>query len=419
MILIFSIAFVCLLCEAFFSSSEIAIVSADRAHIRRLAQAGNRGAKQVENFLQAPHKLLATTLLGTQLSLVLSTVVITLWLYDHFPPARAELYLILGLTPIIVTFGEIIPKSLVRQHANAWAPTMAWILYLCNRLFFPVVALLAKASIKASQKLGIEEHNKLISREELESLVSSSTPIAESPPVPTPGSDVTEGERSMIARIFELSDLTVADVMVPLSSVAALSEEATLADLVQEIQEKKYSRLPIYRERLDQIVGLVHAFDVLKPNPTKQTAGDFMRPVLFVPESHKAMDLLSQMQKSQQSLAVVVDEYGGAVGIVTQEDLLEIVVGEIEDEYDVTPSTIRKEADGSYRILAETPISQLNQELGLHLPESDEYESVAGLMLEKIKHIPKVGESIQLGTVRMVVVRANDRRIEEIRLHHA
>lgn len=409
------VAAVCLVFEAFFSSTEIAVVSADRAHIRRLAQEGNRGAQLVEDFLIAPHRLLATTLLGTQISVVTSTVVITLWLYRHHP-RHVELYLTLGLTPIIVTFGEIVPKAIVRQYANRLAPIMARLLSWAMKIMSPAVTLLASVSMLVSRRLGIDLHHKLVTREEIETLVSAKRSEPASPgdsSAAVPASDVTEGERSMISRILDFSSLEVYSVMVPLSDVTALPVSAVVPDLAREIADKKYSRIPIYRDRVDQIVGVVHAFDVLKAARSQVTAAELMRVPVFVPESSPAMELLARLERSRQGMAIVVDEYGGAVGVVTVEDILEEVVGEIEDEYDVAPPAISRQKDGSYRVQARVSVEQLNRELRTSLPESDDYESLAGLLLEHLKHIPKTGEKIQVGPVTIEIASANERKIEE------
>jgi CBS domain containing-hemolysin-like protein len=224
---------------------------------------------------------------------------------------------------------------------------------------------------------------------------------------------VTEGERSMISRIFDFASIEVYSVMVPLSDVTALPETATVADLSREIADKKYSRIPIYRQRVDQIVGFVHAFDVLKAARTA-TAAELMRPPIFVPESSSAMELLARLERSRQGIGIVVDEYGGAVGIVTVEDILEEVVGEINDEFDEAPPPISRQKDGSYRVQARTSIEQLNTELELELPESDDYESLAGLILDQLKHIPKVGEVLRIAQVNIEVIAASERKIEEV-----
>ena len=404
---------VCLVVEAFFSSAEIAIVSADRAHIRDLAAAGHRGAKLVEDFLIAPHRLLSATLLGTQLAVVLQTVVWTLWLHAHHP-RHVELWLLIGLTPAVVIVGEIVPKAIVRQHANRLAPIQALILSIVMRMLSPGIYLLERISKLAAARLGIDVHHKLVTREEIESLVSAPTEPASDSSVSQ--SDVTEGERSMIARIFDFPSLRADDVMKPLSDVVAQSETATLASLAREIGDKKYSRIPIYRERLDQIVGVVHAFDVLKSGRTDGTAKDLMREPLYAPEACPALDLLVRLERAHQGMAIIVDEYGGAVGLVTVEDLLEQVVGEIEDEYDEEPPALSKQRDGSYRVQARISLEQLNRELKLTLPESEEreYESLGGLLLDRLKRIPRVGEVIKFGPVSFEIASANERRVDEV-----
>lgn len=402
---------VCLLIEAFFSSAEIAIVSADRAHIRDLAAAGHRGAKLVEDFLIAPHRLLSATLLGTQLAVVTQTVVWTLWLHAH-SPRHVELWLLVGLTPTVVVLGEIVPKAIVRQHANKVAPLQALILSVLMKVMAPGVYLLEHVSKLATAKMGIDVHHKLVTREEIESLVSTPTPPASDSAVSQ--SDVTEGERSMIARIFDFPSLRADDVMKPLSDVAAQAETASIADLAREIADKKYSRIPIYRERLDQIVGVVHAFDVLKSGRSSGKAKDLMREPLYAPESCPALDLLVRLERAHQGMAIIVDEYGGAVGLVTVEDLLEQVVGDIEDEYDEEPPSLSRQRDGSYRVQARVSVEQLNRELSLDLPESDDYESLGGLLLERLKRIPRPGETIHIGKVTFEIAIANERRVEEV-----
>lgn len=402
---------VCLLIEAFFSSAEIAIVSADRAHIRDLAAAGHRGAKLVEDFLIAPHRLLSATLLGTQLAVVTQTVVWTLWLHAH-NPRHVELWLLIGLTPTVVVLGEIVPKAIVRQYANRVAPIQALILSVLMKVMAPGVYLLERVSKLATAKMGIDVHHKLVTREEIESLVSTPTPAASDSAVSQ--SDVTEGERSMIARIFDFPSLRADDVMKPLSDVTAQAETASIADLAREIADKKYSRIPIYRERLDQIVGVVHAFDVLKSGRTSGQAKDLMREPLYAPESCPALDLLVRLERAHQGMAIIVDEYGGAVGLVTVEDLLEQVVGEIEDEYDEEPPSLSRQRDGSYRIQARVSVGQLNRELSLELPESDDYESLGGLLLERLKRIPRPGETIHIGKVTFEIATASERRVEEV-----
>lgn len=399
---------ICILFEAFFALSEISIISCDRLRLRQDAATGSRTAKILEQFLQQKQRLLATTLCGTQLSIVVSTVVMTYALHEHaIYRARAELYILLGLVPVTVIFGEIVPKSLARQHADRIARLVAVPLFVMQKVFFPLVATVTVITGWLTRRLGLAER-KMVTREELGLLLQG--PATEG---------MTDGERKMISRIFDFKETTVGDVMVPLSDVTALPAEATLDDLAVAIDDKQYTRFPVYKERVDHIVGIVHAFDVLKAGPgasvpNGQTVGDFGRAPIFVPQSKPAVDLLVELQRSRQGMAIVVDEYGGAIGIATVEDVLEEIVGPIDDEHDDAPAAVRKEADGVWRVGARTSVADLNRQLNLGLPEGEDYTTVGGLMLEKLKHIPREGESIRVGPLLLRVTRATDRGIDEI-----
>jgi putative hemolysin len=222
----------------------------------------------------------------------------------------------------------------------------------------------------------------------------------------------------MITNVLDFGNTTVYDVMVPLSEVTALPEDATLEDAITEVVDKQHTRIPIYRERVDQIVGVLHAFDILtaEVSARRGTVAELARPPLYVPESKPTVDLLVELQRAGQQLSVVVDEYGGATGICTIEDILEEIVGEIEDEYDRGPSPIRLEGPGLWRVLAKTSIAQVNETMKILLPEGEDYETIAGLILDKLKRIPREGETLRLGPVTITIIGASDRAIEEVRI---
>jgi CBS domain containing-hemolysin-like protein len=401
---------VCLVLEMFFAAAELSVISSDRIALRRDAEAGSRSAELLEMFLDNKQRFLATTLFGTQLSVVVSTVVMTYALHQQFPAERAELYLITALTPTLVIFGEIVPKTIARQSADRWARRLVYPLWLASKLFAPVVVPLTKLSTALMRRMGVAER-KLVTREELELLLKTPSSINKR-------SEITEGERKMISRIFDFTDTTVHDVMVPLSDVVALSENADLATVAKQIEETQYTRFPVYRERVDRIVGTVHAFDILKAGRqgSSERIGSLARAPIFVPGNQAAVDLLVELQRARQGMAIVVDEYGGAIGIATIEDILEEIVGEIEDEHDVAEKNIRKEADGVWRVNARTSVGEVNRQLKLELPEGEEYESMAGLVLEKLRHIPREGESVRFGNVLVKVVKANERAVEEVQV---
>jgi CBS domain containing-hemolysin-like protein len=403
----FIVSGTCLFLEMFFAASELSVISCDRIGLRKDAQAGVRSARLLESFLSNKQRFLATTLVGTQVSVVVSTVVMTYALH-RIDPHRAELYLLVGLTPVTVVLGEIVPKAIGQQHADWVARKIVYPLWLASKAFAPLVWLLTRFTSWLTRALRVPER-KLVTREELELLLKG-------PAGTRAQGEITEGERKMISRIFDFTDTTVHDVMVPLSDVIALPEDADLDLAAKEIEDKQYTRFPVYQERIDRIVGTVHAFDVLKSGRQNTKVGMIARAPIFVPKSQAAVDLLVELQRARQGMAIVVDEYGGAVGIATIEDILEEIVGEIEDEHDVAPPAIRKEADGVWRVNARTHVTEVNRLLRIELPEGEDYESMAGLVLDKLKHIPREGESVRFGAVLVKVTKASERAVEELQI---
>jgi CBS domain containing-hemolysin-like protein len=228
----------------------------------------------------------------------------------------------------------------------------------------------------------------------------------------------------MIANVFELSEYKAGELMVPLSEVTALPEDAPIQEAALEVADKQHSRMPIYRSRVDDVIGVVHVFDLLAAasDPARdkdgaaRTVAAMAHPPIYVPETMRASELLRELQAEGQHLAIVVDEYGGAVGIVTIEDLLEIIVGDIDDEYDREPSPIKVERPGVWRIGARTSVTRINTELDLGLPESDDYETIGGLLIDRFRRIPEVGETLTMGSLQIEVVAATDRAIDMVRI---
>jgi CBS domain containing-hemolysin-like protein len=244
-----------------------------------------------------------------------------------------------------------------------------------------------------------------VSREELKNLLQME-----------PGeANVTTQEAEMIDAIFDLGDTTVREVMVPLVDVAMLPETASPMDAVALIQQRGFSRLPLYAQRETNVTGVVTAMDLLHRGVGAATVRDLMRQPLFVPESKRIDDLLREMQRDRVHLAVVVDEYGGATGIVTLEDVVEEIVGEIHDEHDRTPASVERLPDGSYWVAARTNIDELNEALDWTLPKRD-YETIAGLVLSTLGRIPRTGEEFQLPGYTITVLEADSRRVVAVKI---
>jgi putative hemolysin len=400
---------VCVVALAFFVAEEVALSACDRSRLRGLAEAGNLRARRAEQLLAAPHVTLATTLVGATLATLLAVLLVGVELDLR---GASPLWAPAIVVPPLLVFGHLVPKALAQAHADALVVAFATPLRLVSFVLRPIVAVIGGYASLLTRITGTDRANAFVTRDELAMLIESE------PETDKPG--ITADERAMIAKVFELSEYKVGELMVPLSEVTALPEDAPIAEAALEVADKQHSRMPIYRSRVDDIVGIVHVFDLLqaatRARPEAMTVASLAHPPIYVPQTMKASDLLVQLQTEQQHLAIVVDEYGGTVGICTIEDLLEIIVGDIEDEYDIEPTAIRLERPGVWRVEARTSVGRINAQLDVDLPESEDYETIAGLLIERLRHIPGPGESLTLPHTVIEVVEASDRAIESVRI---
>jgi putative hemolysin len=400
----------CAALQAFFVAAEVALSACDRVQLRARAAAGTKRALLVERMLTVPQVTLATTLVGANLA----TLIAVIALGEELPARGASpLWAPLIVVPPLLVLGHLVPKAVVQAHADRFVDLVAMPLRFASWMLRPIVVVVGAFAAALTRIVRTERTKAFVTRDELAMLIESE-PESDKP-------EISADEREMIANVFELSEYQVGELMVPLSEVTALPEEAPLAEAALEVADKQHSRMPIYRTRVDDVVGVVHVFDLLQAATTKPDAkalavASLAHPPMYVPETMKASDLLVQLQTERQHLAIVVDEYGGAVGIVTIEDLLETIVGEIEDEYDHEPSPIRAERPNTWRVEARTTVSRLNAELELGLPESEAYETIAGLLIEKLRRIPEKGDTLTLGSLAIEVVEATGRAIDAVRI---
>lgn len=399
----------CILLEGFFSGSEIAIISIDKIKLRHLVSLGSKGAKQAQKMLQQPERFLGTTLVGTNISLVLGSVLLTMIL-SNTPlfSGNVELYVALFLTPAALIFGEIVPKSVLQQHANTLAPIIAPPLHVAFKIFYPVVFLVSTIANSLLQTLGVEKKKRkqTLTREELKFLIRTDTR----------GTIAEQQRKEMMRRIFEFGDTTVKEVLVPLVDVVALKKGSDISTAIKNIQDCGFSRIPIYEDRIDHLIGVIHAFDLLRATSQDTTIDPFIRKAYYVPETMELDDLLQNMQHHRTQIAIVVDEYGGSLGIVTLEDSLEEIVGEIEDEFDELSEDMYKQLpDGSYRINARMEIDAINDTLLVNLPEGG-YETLGGFLLSEFRRIPSVGETIEYNGWLFRIEEANSRSITRVHI---
>lgn len=391
-----------LLCEAFFSGSEIAFVSSNRPALQRLAKEGNPSAMLAKSLLSRPELLFSTTVVGTSLSVNLCTTLSTLYLLERFGH-QGEWLTVLLLTPLILLFGEFIPKTLARARPDEMSMKMARPLTAASVLLYPFTRLVTLYARLLRKVLGEAPGSKsfFLSREEIKAAIPASR-----------GSDVTPHERLLIGRILDFANTTAGDMLRPLIDVVAVEESAPLEVAVKIFADSGHSRLPVYRERVDSVVGVLHAFDCLNAEDLTTPIGQWMRPALFIPESMPVDELFAEM--GNRSMAVAVNEYGGAQGIITMEDIIEEIVGEIEDEYDEPPSLYYRIGENSYVVNARMEIEDIRETLKVPIPEDPEYKTLAGFLLKRMQKIPKKWDSAMIDGVEYVVQSATDRAVEEV-----
>ena len=407
---VIAIGLILLLAEALFSGAEIAIVSADRARLRAKAEKGNRGASLALALLEKPEWLMGTILTCHNASFVTNVSLATIATINFVGPSYGEALSVALVIPLLVVFGEVVPKGYCQARADTLAPLLARVVWGARLLVYPLVWLIS-ALIGTALRLGTRngESTPFVTRQELEALMEEQS-----------DGDVQVLERQMIGRIFTFGELDMENVLVPIVDLSAVDEESTVEEVIEKIEDDGHSRILIYRENLHHIIGVVHARDILglgadAAGRLKDKEG-LIRSTYFVPETKPADSLLDELMSRKDKMAVVVDEYGACTGIVTMEDLVEEIVGDIADEYDVDEVRMfHKLSEEQYLVDARMEVEDVREALELPVPEGD-YETLSGYLLERFERIPKEGESISLEGWTLTVQSANERQIETVRL---
>ncbi|MEE2751946.1 MAG: hemolysin family protein [Myxococcota bacterium] len=390
--------------EGFFSGSEIALVSANQLQLKVRAEEGHRGSSLALQLLQRPEFLLGTCLMGTNLCTVGASTVATIQ-FAHTFANNGEIGVALSLFPFILLFGELIPKSVYREHADFLVTRIVFPLRVFSILFTPILLTLEAITTRLFRVLKLDNAPEdTPSREDLQRLLDESETVV-----------IDEDERERIQRVFAFGESTVEDVMVPLIEVVMVAENDTVSDAITAIVEHGHSWLPVYEGRVDHVIGVLHHSDLLRLEDTECAVHSVMRPVSFVPETKPVEGLFREFRTNRRRLAIAVDEYGGAVGLVTSEDLLEEIVGEIDDEHDSRIRKVRKVGPQTWLVNARIEEEVLEDATGFLLPEGD-YETLAGFVLMRLGHIPQVGERLAEGDWWIEVTRATERAILEMKL---
>jgi len=395
-----------MLVTALLSASEMAFIAANRVRIRHLAENGNQTAARYLEAFRRPERMLSAAMMGVTVAHITASSLAT-WALLPVAGGWAAALATIILVPLMLVFGEVIPKAVASEWATALLLRLYRVLEITAVILSPVTwgARVLVTGVLVALGLRTSGARQFVSREELKLLLQLEPEEA----------DVTSSEAEMIDKIFDLGDTAVREVMVPLVDVAALPETAAPDEAVRLMQESGFSRIPVFTDRVINVVGVVTAMDLLRRGADAPDLKSLMRPATYVPETKRIDDLLREMQKARLQMAVVIDEYGGAVGIVTVEDIVEQVVGEIQDEHDRTGATVERLPDGSYRVAGREGVQDLNDALDWDLPTGD-FETVAGLVLATVHRIPLVGEEFQVGRYTFTVLEADQRRILTVRI---
>jgi len=407
-LLIVILFFLFLIC-GFFSLAETAIFAINRYKLRHLASEGNKRAIQLVQWLEAPESLLATVLLGSNFANIsaatLSATLVSRWIVDQDLLEVGLIVEAVLLTLFILLFCELGPKAIAARYSEQIALKIVIPIELCMKVLSP----LAKAGIRVTGfffkvKRGPSTTEHTITGDEIRALLAGAGP--------------REERTKMVERVLEFSERQVKDVTVPRPEVVALEMGTAFEDILQTVETTRYTRFPVYRGTLDNVAGILHGKDLMPyiHSPRTFRLSQLLRKPVFIPDTAKMDNAIRMLQNAQTHMGVVVDEHGGVEGIITVEDLIEQIVGEIQDEHDVEVDAVVSHADGSSLIDASISIRELNERLPLEVPESSQYITLAGFLLRQAGRLLKEGDDVVWNGHTFRVEQVMGRRIMKVYL---
>lgn len=405
-----------LLLSAFFSSAETAMTTVNKIKIRSLEEEGHKNAALVQKMIENPGKLLSVILIGNNIVNLSASSLTTVFTTNLCTNAgwNINVSTAIGistgiLTLLVLLFGEIMPKTLATQYNEKLALIYAKPIYALTVILTPVIFIVNLISNSLLKLFGADKHKKAaITETELLTLidVSHEEGVLESE------------EREMITNVVDFGDSLAKDVMVPRIDIIFASIDSTYDELALLFKEEKYSRIPVYETSKDNVVGIVNLKDLFCYNgkPEDFALKNFLREPFYTYEYQKTSELMLKMRNQSFNIAIVLDEYGATAGLITLEDLLEEIVGEIRDEYDEEEDDIRKVSDNEYIVSGSAKLDEINEVLDTEF-DSDDYDSIAGHMIHELEHIPEEGESVEQDGFIFVIEKMDKNRIEVIHIY--
>ncbi|MCB5255396.1 MAG: hemolysin family protein [Candidatus Cloacimonadaceae bacterium] len=407
-LLILAVLLFFLFLSLFFSGLETGLISIDMIALEHSSRRSRRDASLLR-FLKQPDKFLGTTLIGNNIANAILASLATLFVAELGEFRFDARYTSLIIGTIVLIFGEIVPKAIFRDYADTIVPRLYPILLFFYYLFRPFVAVVGWINRGLRKMLKLDENNQYdyLTKDDINFLLNESSEDSTMSP-----------QLEMIEDALDLKDMDARNVMVPRTDIVAIPESSSIAEISEIAREEGFTRYPVYRNSIDDIIGVLIIYDILKfQNGEEKCAGDLVHEPFFAPENMDVDILLKEMQLQHKSMTIIVDSYGGTAGIVTIEDILEEIVGEIEDEYDDDgDQDVQQISPNTWIAMADVEIDHLADDHEIELPEGD-YETVAGLILDHLEKIPHQGQFITIAPYRIQVLQATDKKIIKVKIH--
>ena len=394
--------------SSFFSMSETALMSLSKIRLRHMVEAGVPGAELVEKLTEDPNRLLGTILIGNNVVNIGASAMATVLATNIF--GNGGVGIATGIMTILVLiFGEITPKSIAKQKSEAVALKVARPIEFLVIIFKPLVYIFTAISSMFIRILGGDpsEAKSFITHEELKTMVG----VSEQEGV------LENDEKEMIFNVFEFADLQVKDVMVQRVDIVSVDKEASYDEVMDVIKNERFSRIPVYNQTIDNIIGVLNIKDLATIENLRAdfNVSKYIREPFYTFEFKKIVELFKEMKKTRNHIAVVLDEYGGTVGLVTIEDLVEEIVGEIEDEYDEEKNPVEVITENEYLVEGSLRLHDISDLIGINI-DSEEFDSVGGLMIEDLGRMPEEQEEVIVNNIRFIAEEIEKNRIKKVRM---
>ncbi len=396
------ILIILVLISAFFSGSELAFVVSNKLKIEVRARKKNIAAKSAYSFVKNPQYFFSTILIANNVVNIAFASLSALILSAAFN--LNEFSILIISTLILLLFGELIPKFLARELGERVVLFTSIPIRIIFYVLYPLVRMISSLSLFLTQSSNMkaENINYLFSKEDIEFLVKESHEAGV----------VNKKESDIITRVLALGEQRVYEAMRPRTEIVGVDIDSTIDEAITIFIESGYSKIPVYEENLDNIRGVIFAYDIFKSPKNLQ---NIIREIIFVPETKRSFEMLNEFLNKQVSIAIVVDEFGGTAGLVTMEDIIEELFGEIKDEYDIEEDICRKIASDTYLISGKVEIDYINEKYNLNIPTGD-YETIAGFITSKLGRIPLQGENVTIENFNFLIARATNIKIDLLKL---